>query len=100
MSSAVTIRRLTAPEGFTARWWSTPRGDRAVQVEHTATGARGKAAARYTDTALAAALRLCRARMAMERHAQQPLPLVRDVDATTPEGAAALRAMADGELRP
>lgn len=91
--AAITTHTVPAPDGFTACWWRPidrydrlsmtarpPWRLRAVEVEHTATGVRGRGTARDVDTALAAALRLCRARMAMARRARHPMPLVRSVD--------------------
>ena len=65
---------------------------------HAATRIRGEASALNVDTALAAALRLCRARLAMDRRTRHPLAIVRDIDVTTPDGATALRAMLDGDI--
>jgi hypothetical protein len=101
MSGNPIAHRVALPpdlDGFRAWWTADHRVQRRVEVTHLATGIRGAASAFNIDTALAAALKLCRARLAMARRERHPLPLVRDVDATTPDGASALRAMLDGDV--
>lgn len=80
----------------TAGWWGSSAW--CAEVTHAATGTSARVMSPRAPDALAAALRLCRARVAMAARAEHPPRLVRDVDATAPDGAAMLAAMDAGDL--